>query len=89
MEKITFDEFYNKFKLKRNTIEHISPYENTMYDFGEKELEYLEEQNKNNVWSIRDNGKKLIIVSGLDFKDTIGYFISTKPWLSELKYELK
>lgn len=89
MDKITFDDFYNQFKLKRNTIEHTSPYENTMYDFGEKELEYLEEQDQDHIWSLRDDGRHLTIVSGLYLKDTIGYFVSSKPWLCELKYVLK
>lgn len=89
MDKITFDDFYNQFKIKRNTIQHTSPYENTMYDFGEDELEYLEDQEQNHVWSLIDNGKDLLIVSGLRLKDSIGYFVSNRPWLCDLEYVLK
>lgn len=89
MEKITFDEFYNKYNLRRNTIEHIAPYENTMFDFGDKELDYLQEQSNNYVWSLRDKNNNLVITSGLYVSDSIGYFVSKKPWINEVKYILK
>ncbi len=89
MDKITFEEFYKEFQIKRNTIQTHSPYENTMYDFGEEEMEYLEDLPEDQTWSLQDNGKHLIIVSGISHKNTIGYFVSKKPWLCELKYVLK
>lgn len=89
MNKITFEEFYDKFKIKRNSIQHISPYNNTMYDFGDEELDFLEDQERDHVWSLIDKNKDLIIVSGLRLKDSIGYFVSAKPWPCKLQYVLK
>ncbi len=85
---ITFNDFYKNFKLKKNPIESISPYENTMLDYGEKELDYLEDQDRNTIWSLLDDGKNLIIAPGLQFKNVIGYFITEKKWCTKDKYVL-
>lgn len=89
MEKITFQEFSNIYQVKRNPVEHVSPYGNTMLDFGEAELNFLEEYTREKIWSLLDNDRDLVIYPGLQYKNVIGYFITKKAWIDNTKYVLK
>lgn len=91
MDKLTFDEFDEYYEVKRNPITHSSPYNNTLLDFGDEELDFLNDKiDRENVWSLMDNDRKhLVIAPGLQYKNVIGYFVTKKPWIKNEKYALK
>lgn len=82
MKEITIADFSDKFKLKRNPIKQVSPFENQMLDFDEDELDYLEERDNEKIWSVREGGGNgLILTPGLHYGGgAIGFFICDKKW---------
>ncbi len=83
MKKITFDKFYSQYGLKRNPIELSSPYENTMLDFGDNELDYIESQPLTRVWTLIEDENMFRITPGIHYNQVVGYFVSNRPWISE------
>lgn len=90
MDKLTFEEFSEYYQVKRNPINANSPYANTMLDYGDEELNYLGEIDRDNIWSLIDGNKNnLILSAGLQYKNVIGFFITKRPWIKNEKYALK
>lgn len=82
MNQISFDEFYETYKVRRNPIQLMSQYNNTMLDSDEEELECIEEENPKNVWTLVENKEgNFILTPGIVYKHSvIGYFICNKVW---------
>jgi len=83
MEKITFEDFYNRYSVKRNPINSTSNYENTMLDMDDdEELEEVENSKPTKVWTLtEDKSERFILKPGLIYNtDVIGYFICNNEW---------
>lgn len=80
MESINFEQFCEKYKIRRNPIKQLSPYDNTMLDMDDEELDYLESHNEKKVWSLVEHDRKIVLKPGLYYKDVIGYFVSENEW---------
>lgn len=81
MDEISFDEFYSKYKVKRNPVRHISNYENTMLDVDEDELDELEDHPLDSQWTLLDNKESLILKPGrICSSNSIGFFICKEKW---------
>lgn len=91
MNTITFGEFYEKYKVKRNPIKQVSNYDNTMLDMDEDELDELEDVPLQNQWTLLDNKGELILSPNkICSSDTIGFFICKEKWSkNEESYILK
>lgn len=81
MNKISFDDFYTKYKVRRNPVKQISNYENTMLDLDEDELDELEDVPLENQWTLLDNKGELILrPNRICSSNTIGFFICKEKW---------
>lgn len=78
---ISFDDFYEEFKPKRNPIEATSPYQNTLIEFDDFGEELIMEENQLNVWTLLEtlHGFRLIPGSML-VRNVIGFFICKEKW---------
>lgn len=81
MNTISFDQFSNKYKVKRNPIRQISNYENTMLDVDEDEMDELEDHPIDSQWTLLDNNESLILKPGrICSGNSIGFFICKEKW---------
>lgn len=81
MNKISFDEFYEKYGVKRNPIHSISNYQNTMLDFDDEEVDYIEENNPNNIWTLTEDKSGLTLNPGILYVNNVmGFFICKEKW---------
>lgn len=88
-KKITFEEFSKIYDIRRHPLNWVSPYENTMLDYTNEEIDYVSELPEETVWSLVEGKKNFILSSGLSYKNVIGFFIGRKPWLEKIEYILK
>lgn len=79
---IDFDSFSKEYGVRRNPIRQLSPYENTMLDFDDDEIDYLEEQDTHTIWSLIE-GDRFTLKPGLYYRNVIGYFVCGKKWENE------
>lgn len=84
------EEFFSNYNVKRNPIVLNSPYENRMIEAGDDEvqLEIEEECPTNHTWTLIEKEGRFKIVTGITYRNAIGYFISSKPW-SDKKLTIK
>lgn len=82
MNNITFQEFSDIYLVRRNPIEQVSNYENTMLDSNADELDLIEEENPKKVWTLTDNKQgEFILNPGIIYKsNVIGYFLCKNEW---------
>jgi len=81
MNTISFDDFYSRYKVKRNPVKLISNYENTMLDMDEEELDELEDHPLESQWTLLDNKDNLILKPGrICSGNSIGFFICKEKW---------
>lgn len=82
MDTISFEEFYTKYGVRRNPVESISNYDNTMLDSNEEELNIVEEEDPTKVWTLTSKkDEQFVLNPGLIYKrNVIGYFICNKEW---------
>lgn len=83
MNKISFDEFYEKYNVRRNPIHSISNYQNTMLDFDDEEVDYIEEEisNPKHVWTLTEDKEGLILNPGVIYTNKVmGFFICKQKW---------
>lgn len=92
-QTIKFDDFYDKYKVRRNPIQSSSPYHNTMIEFDEIGEEVIEEEDQRNVWTLLENTKdkgEFILSPGITYsKYVIGFFICKEKWTTEKEYILE
>lgn len=90
MEIITFEEFYEHYKPKRNPINLNANYENTMIDFDDEGEDLVFEQGPNTVWTLTQERAGLFLDPGIKCtNDTLGFFICKETWSNEKGYILK
>ncbi len=79
MERITNDEFFDKFiPFERN--------ETLIYDFPDDETEIGKAIDENRIWTMLECDGKLILASGFHRINHIYFVITTNPW--EKEYEI-
>lgn len=78
---MNIQQFFDDYKVKRNPIELMSPYDNRMIEpDGETEYEIEGECPTNHLWTIIESEGRFKIIPGIKYRDSIGHFISSKPW---------
>lgn len=80
MEKISFDKFYGDFSVRRNPVKDVSPYENTLLDLDEEELDIVDETDYKKIWTLVNSDEGFKLVPGPEYRDVIGFFVCNKEW---------
>lgn len=82
MDKISFDEFYSTYGVRRNPIESICNYENTMLDSNDDEIDLIEEEEPTKVWTLTENKDiGFVLNPGIIYKkNVVGYFLCKNEW---------
>lgn len=92
IDKITFEEFYERYSVRRNPLKECANFDNTMLDFDDEEIDLIEEQDLQKVWTLVDENNKdgLVLKPGVLYKNNIiGYFICKNKWnMGEKNYIL-
>lgn len=91
MSKITFEDFTENYRVRRNPVKQVSPYENMLLDMDDQELDYLEAQPDNKVWTLVDDRKSkgFVLKPGMHYRDVIGYFTCEREWYDKnINYSL-
>lgn len=87
------EQFFEDYKVKRNPVQFYSPYENRLIEVGDEDVINNEEDGLpyNHIWTLVDLPQgRLEIVTGMMYKNAIGYFASSKPWSNnKLKFEIE
>lgn len=82
MERISFDDFYSKYKIKRNPEEQTSMYCNTMINFDNDGLDIVERVDPKTVWTLSESkDTNFVLIPGILYKNSvIGYFVGSVKW---------
>ena len=76
--KLTYDEFFDKFIPVHNFHVKDAPFDGHMYETYGTELEHVK-RHLDNVWTIIDSEGQLYVSPGYHFVNRFGYFITEKP----------
>lgn len=92
-KSISFDEFYQKYGVRRNPILASSSYKNTLIEFDDLGEEIIEDEDPKNVWTLMQiDGirEALSLRPGIYYnKDVIGFFICKQKWTNEKEHILE
>ena len=92
-EAISFEEFYEKYGVRRNPIIMSSAYQNTLVDYDEFGEDIIEDENPYNVWTLLEKGNRaeryFFLSPGITYtNEVIGFFICREKWQKERGYIL-
>jgi len=76
MPKMTFDSWMETYKPVKNHIDTNSACEGLMFETYGPELEFVQQQHPNCVWTYIEEDGELYVVSGFHVVDRIGYFVT-------------
>lgn len=76
----TVDEFEDRYKLVQNHLATGAAWEGNMFETYGPEVEFIEAQNEQYVWTLLDTDDLLWVVAGYHFVNRIGYLVSSNPW---------
>ena len=79
----TYDAWVREFKPITNNLvihDNIIHFET----YGD-EVEFVQKQNENNVWTEVDGDEGTYIVSGYHYVNRIHYYITTNPWIEDVE----
>ncbi|TYA74909.1 hypothetical protein [Seonamhaeicola marinus] len=86
--KITSENFFEVFNLKKNHIDDNASYDGCMFETYGEELTYVKDHAQEYIWTILDGDTTPIISSGYHHADLIGYLISEIPAPDDLDIEV-
>lgn len=75
-----WNEWEAKFKPKKN---HLSKYDDTMYETYGEEAEYVQSVDPKYVWTYVDGDMSSLLVAGYHYVNRLGYYICEVPWEDE------
>jgi hypothetical protein len=73
-------EWAKKFKPKPN---HLSKYEETMYETYGDEWDFVSQQDPKYVWTWVEGDLSSILVAGISYINRLGYYVCEVPWENE------
>lgn len=86
MEILGWNEFCDTYKVKSN---HLAKYPNEMmYETYGEEVEFIQAQDPNYVWTLVSGDMCDLIVAGYAYVNRLGYYVTENPWKNEEDYVL-
>jgi hypothetical protein len=83
---LTWEEFEEQFKPIKNTISKYS--DNFMFETYGEELEFVQKQNPNHIWTESQIDYGFVTSEGYHFVNRMGYYITEVPWEDNVSYEI-
>jgi hypothetical protein len=83
---LTWEEFEEQFKPIKNTISKYP--DNFMFETYGEELEFVQKQNPNNIWTESQIDYGFVTSEGYHFVNRMGYYITEVPWEDNTQYEV-
>jgi hypothetical protein len=83
---MTWSEFVDFFKPETNKFSKDP--DQQMYETYGEELEHVQRFDPHYVWTYLDTDGGSVTVEGFHYVNRIGYFITEKPWLDGVSYEI-
>lgn len=83
---MTFDEFYDQYQ----PIDNVIGDEGFLFETYGQDLEFVEKQEKNKVWTLVEVDGILYLIPGFHVVNRLNYIITKQPWTDEtieIKYE--
>jgi len=83
---LTWEEFEEQFKPIKNSFTKYS--ESFMFETYGEELEFVQKQNPNNIWTESQIDYGFVTSEGYHFVNRMGYYITEVPWEDNVSYEV-
>ena len=81
---MTEDEWYETYKPIQNNLDDNASWNGTMFETYGDELEFVDNQPDENVWTWTDGDDGgTYLSSGKSYINRLGYFVCTVPWTEE------
>lgn len=82
--RITYDEFEEKYIPLKNHLNDNAPYNGTMYETFDDEVQYVlslanDEYHKTRVWTVIGDCNATVVISGYHLCNRLGYIITENP----------
>ncbi len=78
---MTEDEWEATYKPIKNHIDDNASWNNTMFETYGEEVEFVNAQPYNKVWTWVDGDEGTYVINGCHLVNRIGYFVCEVPWL--------
>ena len=79
---VSYDSFIDIYQPIKNQFTE-SAFDNYMFETYGAELLFVQNQDKDNIWSIIENENKLFILNGMHVVNLLGYMITKLPHVHE------
>jgi hypothetical protein len=80
IKELTVDQWDEQYRLIENKFDSNASWNGAMFETYGKELEFIQSQPDENVWTYIDGACSPLVVAGFHLVNRIGYFVTEKQW---------
>jgi hypothetical protein len=77
---ISYEKFVTKYKPIQNHVDTKNSHSELMFETYGEELEFVKKANPHCIWTLTDCEDTIIIQSGFNYVNRLGYFITEVPF---------
>lgn len=79
------DTWWEKFRPIKNHLDDNASFDGCMFETHGPELEFVKKQPADRIWTFIEVDDVQLIGAGYSYVNRLGYFITEKPWVTQLE----
>ena len=77
---LNLEDWFENYEPEQNPVDTSVGFNGTLHETYSTELQHVLDAPTERVWTLVDDGNRVMIMSGAQRVNRLGYFITKKPW---------